>query len=959
MKRFFENKRIDMFLFNKLLASHILVIMIYFKFFWNDVTSTLTDLFSHTYLNMNNEKMEESTSSFPFMTTNSLSIFSVNRILMERIGWQMIIHLKQRSISFHNRIETTFIDDMKMILDKFSSLSDRLFSKQILPEIIWTNGELESKSMKVHFDDETVQIFISTAAASRTFHMMICVSIFLIALTFIWKRLCKIYKYFTVDFEECGIDHFNECLITFIPSIIELRIIPVEVQDFPFTYPKSSQICICYHSFDLLPPPLTSTLPIFTETSRNDQSGDQPDSNIELDGKIDENLIETDQTEKNNWTPSDPMMHVEVPYFVGPKDMECILLNNDQVFPSEDNNMLNGDNGTDEDIENKSILDNEHEIARKQGILSNLAVFCRETNIANQSTIGDPDEHNSEKDHLPQRSQENVKIVNSKEDNIYLPYDPPTNCRQVHDDMTLQTLDDICFEQTATIYDTGNDKQINKIKVPIPSVAESLSKAQVPTHNRENWILRHSHEYLEKHNQELSMHQINDLIEETEKNCQVAKEISKKNDSVEHLEFQHLVKKINLENSNIDERIRYRRPSSIHLQQPLKFGNRIIARSQFNSIIKMTKEIEEKEKVQVKAKSLPKFGSVGHGQPERKNIPKSNNRLRMKPKKQCTSLLALRPQTKDFCMRPPKIKKSKNLFRRENFPNAPTELVNYLKRGVSMELATKFFKMNFNFKNLQNQANLIFSRTKQAAEERLGHAEKTVYDDEFEHLCANADLTATWSDKIKSNLESVIDPNPLNRTEDMIMSKFDDKPLPPRSTYTEMLGNIMRISGEDFGRSSPYGSALIKVGESQQKIGWAEQEFIMRATNSYLQPIRSFLNGDMKNIIKERNLLEQKRLQMDAITNKLKKGESSNKNEARAAEAKREFERQYDITKLLLNQVPQTQEHHLRCLMDFVDSQIHYYKSSAEILENLKSQLSGGKHSKRSETKRSDIAQQI
>lgn len=55
------------------------------------------------------------------------------------------------------------------------------------------------------------------------------------------------------------------------------------------------------------------------------------------------------------------------------------------------------------------------------------------------------------------------------------------------------------------------------------------------------------------------------------------------------------------------------------------------------------------------------------------------------------------------------------------------------------------------------------------------------------------------------------------------------------------------------------GSALIKVGQCQQKLGQVERDFIGVSANCYIQPLRKFLDGEMKTISKEMSILESKR----------------------------------------------------------------------------------------------------
>ncbi len=44
------------------------------------------------------------------------------------------------------------------------------------------------------------------------------------------------------------------------------------------------------------------------------------------------------------------------------------------------------------------------------------------------------------------------------------------------------------------------------------------------------------------------------------------------------------------------------------------------------------------------------------------------------------------------------------------------------------------------------------------------------------------------------------------------------------------------------------GSALVKVGQTQQKLGQAERDFIASSANGFIQPLRAFLDGDMKTV---------------------------------------------------------------------------------------------------------------
>jgi hypothetical protein len=44
------------------------------------------------------------------------------------------------------------------------------------------------------------------------------------------------------------------------------------------------------------------------------------------------------------------------------------------------------------------------------------------------------------------------------------------------------------------------------------------------------------------------------------------------------------------------------------------------------------------------------------------------------------------------------------------------------------------------------------------------------------------------------------------------------------------------------------GSALIKCGNSHQKLGLAHKEFIQSTDTGFMQPLKSFLDGEMKSL---------------------------------------------------------------------------------------------------------------
>lgn len=242
---------------------------------------------------------------------------------------------------------------------------------------------------------------------------------------------------------------------------------------------------------------------------------------------------------------------------------------------------------------------------------------------------------------------------------------------------------------------------------------------------------------------------------------------------------------------------------------------------------------------------------------------------------------------------------------------------------------------------ITSDATTMFSRAKQFTEEKLGNAEKTEFDANFENLQMRYEKTKLWTEKLKAHTETVLQPNPKTRMEDFVYSKLDRKP-PGRLNNAEQLGLIMTQAGQDFGPGTSYGGVLMKCGETQMKLGQAEQTFLQTTVQNFLLPLNKFLEGDSKTIMRERQTLETKRLDLDACKNRARKAktlELRQQAERELQNAQTDFDRQQEITKLLLEGVSSTQAHHSRSLNEFVDTQLEYYGKCFQYMKDLQNQL--------------------
>ncbi|PAV71924.1 hypothetical protein WR25_21503 isoform Q [Diploscapter pachys] len=263
--------------------------------------------------------------------------------------------------------------------------------------------------------------------------------------------------------------------------------------------------------------------------------------------------------------------------------------------------------------------------------------------------------------------------------------------------------------------------------------------------------------------------------------------------------------------------------------------------------------------------------------------------------------------------------------------------------------------MDFSFKKIASEAGGFFSRAKQLTEETFLKAERTELDANFEQLLQRADKTEEHTRRLLSCIESYLQPNPTVRMEEVFYEKLElKKDGGGRMNNLESLAQAMNDASEEFGTSTPYGSSLQKVSHTEQKLGQAERELVQQCASQTLLPIRRFLEGDMRTIQKERKVLNSKRLDLDACKSRLKKAKSAETQQAGKASgitieqaeadvrvAQAEFDKQAEITKLLLEGIQTAHNNQLKCIRDFVEAQMSFYAQAHQLMADLQRELSG------------------
>ncbi|XP_041668872.1 endophilin-B1-like [Cheilinus undulatus] len=281
------------------------------------------------------------------------------------------------------------------------------------------------------------------------------------------------------------------------------------------------------------------------------------------------------------------------------------------------------------------------------------------------------------------------------------------------------------------------------------------------------------------------------------------------------------------------------------------------------------------------------------------------------------------------------------------------------------------------FTRLAVDAGQFINRAVQYTGESLGQADKTPLDPGLEALLARADATKTWTDQIISQTEVLLQPNPGARFEDRLYEHLDWS-VPPRPRAHEVLGDLMIQAGLEIGSSTPYGTALLKCGETQKQLGEAERQFVQSTNIHYLNPLKSFSDGEYKAIQTERRMLVNKRLDLDIAHTRLRKAHEADR-EARNLNANPQdddyvahvsymfsflrvkwlkmwaqeisqaemelricqslFDRQSEITRRVVEGISNTHTNHMRSLTDFVEGQACYFDQCNQYAQELQKQL--------------------
>ncbi|KAK1773072.1 hypothetical protein QBC45DRAFT_112358 [Copromyces sp. CBS 386.78] len=168
---------------------------------------------------------------------------------------------------------------------------------------------------------------------------------------------------------------------------------------------------------------------------------------------------------------------------------------------------------------------------------------------------------------------------------------------------------------------------------------------------------------------------------------------------------------------------------------------------------------------------------------------------------------------------------------------------------------------------------------------------------------------------------------------------YEDK---DKSIPTTYLGKTMIGHGEEFASDSEFGSCLISMGRTNERIGQIQETFVSEATTTWLESLERSL-AMMKEYQAARKKLESRRLAYDATATKIQKARRDDfriEEELRSAKAKYE-EASEDVGRRMQD-IRDSEVDSVRDLTQFLDAELEYHERCADELRRVRQSWAGG-----------------
>jgi len=231
-----------------------------------------------------------------------------------------------------------------------------------------------------------------------------------------------------------------------------------------------------------------------------------------------------------------------------------------------------------------------------------------------------------------------------------------------------------------------------------------------------------------------------------------------------------------------------------------------------------------------------------------------------------------------------------------------------------------------------NALKQTLNRAMQTVEEKFGDAVKTEFDAETQRLLQLADDLKQHTERTLTAVQIHLQPDPAVRILPGLTQEGSNKP--------EAVGQELTALGNKLGASHDYGSALLATADAFNAIGRSERDFLSAAQNAFAVPLKRFLQEDIKALDKERETLNVRRLDMDALKNKVRTSKDpSPQTKQELEKAEKTFNEQMEKVKAAAYKIEQQLPDLRKHLKALVEKYIEYTTNVQKTLSGVNTKL--------------------
>ncbi|TPX61360.1 hypothetical protein PhCBS80983_g01146 [Powellomyces hirtus] len=212
----------------------------------------------------------------------------------------------------------------------------------------------------------------------------------------------------------------------------------------------------------------------------------------------------------------------------------------------------------------------------------------------------------------------------------------------------------------------------------------------------------------------------------------------------------------------------------------------------------------------------------------------------------------------------------------------------------------------------------------------MGNSQKTETSEEFKRLEHETDIRRDFTEHVYEALTIYL--KSMGKRKESVSEKVKKMPL-------EIMAESMIHFGTMLNEESLYGKALLKFGESHEKIASYQVEYIAAVRESYVNNLERIV-ADMKDYATHKAKLERRRLDFDAKLNKVHKSRKEKpelEEETRVAQAK--YEESLTDTTSKMIELNSNEDEQLEDLLRFMDAEAEYHRKSLETIASLQRAL--------------------